>query len=138
MALRTSRTRTGSNSTIPTFEGPTKLLDRLVRRSDVVVDLIAYANPSIYVSAPLEVFELNFVQNMNMVTSCVANRKRLIQYSSAEVYGKAGNDTQCREDATDSVFGPVCKQRWIYASAKLMLERLLYAHGVAGDLGTPS
>jgi UDP-apiose/xylose synthase len=111
-----------------------KLLDNLVRRCDVVVDLIAYANPSIYVSAPLEVFELNFVQNMNVVTACVAHRKRLIQYSSAEVYGKAGTDTHCREDGTDSVFGPVGKQRWIYATAKLMLERLLYAHGVAGDL----
>jgi UDP-apiose/xylose synthase len=110
------------------------LLDKLVRRCDVVVDLIAYANPSIYVSAPLEVFELNFVQNMNVVTTCVAYGKRLIQYSSAEVYGKAGTDTQCREDETDSVFGPVCKQRWIYATAKLMLERLLYAHGVVGDL----
>lgn len=111
-----------------------KLLGKLVRASDVVVDLIAYANPSIYVSAPLEVFELNFVQNMNVVHECVAHRKRLIQYSSAEVYGKAGTGTLCREDATDSVFGPIQKQRWIYASAKALLERLLYAHGLAGDL----
>ena len=103
--------------------------------ADVVVDLIAHANPSVYVSAPLEVFDLNFLQNLNIVRLCIAHRKRLIQYSSAEVYGKAGaGDDLYREDTTDSVFGPVEKQRWIYATGKLMLERLLYAHGAAGKL----
>jgi UDP-apiose/xylose synthase len=111
-----------------------KLLESLVRSADVVVDLIAHANPSIYVSAPLDVFELNLMQNLNVVRLCVAHRKRLIQYSSAEVYGKSGPDELCREDSTDSIFGPVTKQRWIYATAKLMLERLLYAHGAAGEL----
>jgi UDP-apiose/xylose synthase len=38
------------------------------------------------------------------------------------------------EDQTDFVVGPVQKQRWIYASAKALLERLLYAYGLAGDL----
>ena len=38
------------------------------------------------------------------------------------------------EDTTDVVFGPVNKQRWIYATAKLLLDRVLYAHGVAGNL----
>ena len=32
------------------------------------------------------------------------------------------------------MFGPVQKQRWIYATAKMLLERVLYAHGVAGEL----
>jgi UDP-apiose/xylose synthase len=110
------------------------LVDRLIQDCDLVVDLIAYANPSLYVSSPLEVFELNFVQNLEIAKRCIAHRRRLIQYSSAEIYGKAGDGALCREDTTDSVFGPVDKPRWIYATGKLLLERVLHAHGAAGDL----
>jgi UDP-apiose/xylose synthase len=110
------------------------LVDELIRRADVVVDLIAYANPSMYVTEPLEVFELNFTQNLEIARMCVAHRKRLIQYSSAEVYGKAATGEAYHEDSTDGVFGPVHKQRWIYATAKMLLERVLFAHGMAGQL----
>ena len=110
------------------------LLDRVVAEADVVVDLIAYANPSMYVTEPLEVFELNFMQNLEIARRCIAHRKRLIQYSSAEVYGKGGEGSAYVEDASDGVFGPVHKQRWIYATGKMLLERVLYAHGMAGDL----
>jgi UDP-apiose/xylose synthase len=110
------------------------LLERVIRDADVVVDLIAYANPSIYVTDPLEVFELNFVQNLEIAKLCITHRKRLIQYSSAEVYGKTSEGTSYVEDATDGVFGPVHKQRWIYATGKMLLERVLYAHGAAGNL----
>jgi len=112
----------------------TDLLDRVIRDADVVVDLVAYANPSIYVTAPLEVFDLNFVQNLDIARRCIRFKKRLIQYSSAEVYGKAAAGKSFSEDDTDAVFGPVHKQRWIYATAKMLLERVLYAHGVAGEL----
>jgi UDP-apiose/xylose synthase len=87
-----------------------------------------------YVSSPLEVFELNFDVNLGIARLCIKHHKRLIQYSSAEVYGKAGADTACREEETDSIFGPVTKSRWIYATAKLLLERVLHAYGEAGDL----
>jgi UDP-apiose/xylose synthase len=110
------------------------LLEQVIRDADVVVDLIAYANPSIYVTDPLEVFELNFMQNLEIAKLCIAHRKRLIQYSSAEVYGKTSEGTAYVEDATDGVFGPIHKQRWIYATGKMLLERVLYAHGVVGNL----
>jgi UDP-apiose/xylose synthase len=110
------------------------LLEALVREADVVVDLIAYANPSIYVAAPLEVFDLNFLQNLEIARLCINHRKRLIQYSSAEVYGKSRDGEFYDEETTDVVFGPVNKQRWIYAEGKLLLERVLHAHGAAGDL----
>lgn len=110
------------------------LVERLIRESDVTVDLIAYANPSIYVSAPLEVFDLNFMQNLDIAKLCMRHGTRLIQYSSAEVYGKGTEGERYSEDQSDSVFGPVPKQRWIYAAGKMLLERVLYAHGVAGEL----
>jgi UDP-apiose/xylose synthase len=110
------------------------LMAELVPEADIVVDLIAYANPSMYVSSPLEVFDLNFVQNLEVAKLCVKHGTRLIQYSSAEVYGKnTEGDTYC-EETSDLVYGPIPKQRWIYAASKALLERILYAHGVAGDL----
>ena len=110
------------------------LVDDLIRQSDVVFDLIAYANPSLYVTSPVEVFDLNFMQNLRIAESCIRHRTRLIQFSSAEVYGKANDGQAYHEDTTDVVFGPVNKQRWIYATAKLLLDRVLYAHGMAGNL----
>jgi UDP-apiose/xylose synthase len=110
------------------------LLDRVIRDADLVVDLIAYANPSMYVTEPLEVFDLNFMQNLEIAKRCIAHRKRLIQYSSAEVYGKGTAGNAYSEDDSDGVVGPVHKQRWIYATGKMLLERVLYAHGMAGDL----
>jgi len=110
------------------------LLDEIIREADVVVDLIAHANPSMYVANPIDVFELNFMQNLHIAEVCMRHRKRLIQYSSAEVYGKANDGELYSEETTDLVMGPVSKQRWIYASAKMLLERVLYGYGVSGDL----
>lgn len=110
------------------------LVRELVQRSDVVVDLIAHANPSLYNTRPLDVFELNFLQNLEIARLCIVEKKWLIQYSSAEMYGKTTGGASYSEDFTDSVFGPVQKQRWIYAVGKNLLERVLYAHGEAGDL----
>jgi UDP-apiose/xylose synthase len=109
-------------------------LEQVVRDADVVVDLIAHANPSIYVTAPLDVFELNFLQNLEIAKLCIRHGKKLIQYSSAEVYGKATTGERYSEDETDFVFGPTHKQRWIYAAGKALLERVLHAYGLSGDL----
>lgn len=113
---------------------PGRTIERFIARTDLVVDLIAYANPSMYVSSPLQVFELNFSVNLEIARLCIKHEKRLVQYSSAEVYGKANGDSLCREEETDSTFGPVSKSRWIYATAKLLLERVLHAHGEANEL----
>src|SRR4051794_29747502 len=55
-----------------------EVLERVIREADLVVDLIAYANPSMYVTEPLEVFDLNFVQNLEIAKRCIAHHKRLI------------------------------------------------------------
>ncbi|HLF78771.1 MAG TPA: bifunctional UDP-4-keto-pentose/UDP-xylose synthase [Dehalococcoidia bacterium] len=112
-----------------------EIVDELVEQSDVVVDLIAYANPSIYVSKPLEVVDLNFFQNLRLVDACMRHNKRLIQFSTCEVYGRSeGRREAFKEDETNLVMGPIKNQRWIYASAKELLERIIYAHGQEGDL----
>lgn len=111
-----------------------ELVEELVMGADVVVDLVAYANPSIYVEAPLEVIELNFFENLRIAKLCIKHGKRLFQYSTSEVYGKNPRGTTFDEEASDLILGPVGKQRWVYASAKQLLERTLHAYGLQGDL----
>jgi UDP-apiose/xylose synthase len=110
-----------------------KLVDEIVGRSDVVVDLIAFANPSIYVDSPAEVFELNFVQNLKVVDACRAHGTRIIQYSTSEIYGRP-TSALYSEDESELIMGPISKQRWIYASSKQLLERVLHAYGLDGQL----
>jgi len=112
-----------------------ELAESLVRDSDIVVDLIAYANPAVYLTHPLEVVQLNFFDNMKIVEWCVKHRKRLVQFSTCEVYGKTGGrPTTFAEDQSDCVLGPVCNHRWIYACSKQLLERILHAYGLRGEL----
>ncbi len=123
-------------------------MSSLVKDADLVVDMIAYSNPGMYVRKPLDVFYLNFNQNLKIAENCVKYGKRLIQFSSSEVYGKtAGNALPDKvidpadpalatfsEDRTDFILGPVNKHRWIYACAKQLLERVLHAYGLEGRL----
>jgi nucleoside-diphosphate-sugar epimerase len=123
-------------------------LDAAVRGADLVIDLVAYANPGLYVRMPLEVFRLNFTENLRIAEACVRLSRRLLQFSSCEVYGKtvaavAGSGltdpedprhATFSEDTTDFILGPVSKHRWIYACAKQLLERVLHAYGLEDRL----
>jgi len=60
--------------------------------------------------------------------------KRLFQYSTSEVYGKSGHMGAYNEETSDLTMGPTSKQRWIYASGKQYLERIIHAHGLRGDI----
>ncbi len=118
--------------------------DEIVRDADLVIDLIAYANPGLYVRMPLEVFRLNFTENLKIADACVRHKKRLIQFSTCEVYGRSpATLTQVRlknpddpalatfaEDRSEMILGPVSKHRWIYSCAKQLLERVLHAYGL--------
>jgi nucleoside-diphosphate-sugar epimerase len=105
---------------------------RIVDSVDIVVDLVAYANPQQYVDIPLDVVDLNYDKNMKIVEDCVETDTRIVQFSTCEVYGKLGNrageEIIFSEDTSDVVFGPIGQQRWIYASAKELLERVVHAH----------
>jgi UDP-apiose/xylose synthase len=119
-------------------------LDNLTRDADLVIDLIAYANPGLYLRIPLEVFRLNFTENLKIAEACVRHGKRLIQFSTCEVYGRtAASLPHARvadpedpihatfsEDSSEYILGPVSKHRWIYACAKQLLERVLHAYGL--------
>ena len=48
-----------------------------IKKCDVVLPLVAIANPAQYVHDPLRVFELDFEANLAVVRQCVSYRKRL-------------------------------------------------------------
>jgi len=99
-----------------------------IRKCDTVLPLVAIATPAVYVKDPLRVFELDFEANLPIVRACVSHRKRLLFPSTSEVYGMSG-DREFDPDASPLVYGPISKQRWIYACAKQLMDRVIWAYG---------
>src|ERR1700756_1807348 len=104
-----------------------------VKKCDAVVPLVAIANPAQYVTHPLKVFELDFEANLAVVRQCVKYGKRLVFPSTSEVYGMSP-DSVLDEESSPLLYGPINKQRWIYACSKQMLDRVIYAYGVRDNL----
>jgi len=99
-----------------------------VKQADVVLPLVAIATPQTYVNDPLKVFELDFEANLPIVRMCVAHQTRLVFPSTSEVYGMS-SASEFKEYETNMVLGPVSTPRWIYATCKQMMDRLIIAYG---------
>lgn len=99
-----------------------------VKKCDVVVPLVAIATPALYVKDPIRVYELDFEANVAVVKQAVQYGKRLVFPSTSEVYGLV-QDREFDEYATNMVYGPIPKQRWIYATIKQLLDRVIWAYG---------
>ena len=104
-----------------------------VKKCDVVIPLVAIANPIQYVKDPLRVFELDFEANLDVVRKCVKYKKRVLFPSTSEVYGMCP-DAKLDEATSPLVYGPIERQRWIYACSKQLLDRVIYGYGVRDGL----
>ncbi len=104
-----------------------------IKKSDVVLPLVAIATPAAYVRDPLGVFTLDFEENLSIIRQCVKYRKRVIFPSTSEVYGMCP-DEEFREDESNYVLGPIHKQRWIYSASKQLMDRVIWAYGQRGEL----
>src|SRR3954464_5815013 len=104
-----------------------------VKKCDVVIPLVAIANPIQYVRDPLRVFELDFEANLDVVRKCAKYKKRIIFPSTSEVYGMCA-DAELDEATRPLVYGPIERQRWIYACSKQLLECVIYAYGVRDNV----
>ena len=104
-----------------------------IRKCDTVIPLVAIATPATYVREPLRVFELDFEANLPLVRACVHHRKRLIFPSTSEVYGMS-RDRRFDPESSELVLGPIHKQRWIYACAKQLMDRVIWAYGAQQGL----
>lgn len=99
-----------------------------VKKCDVILPLVAVANPSVYVNDPLFVFELDFEANLSVVRQCVKYKKHVVFPSTSEVYGMSP-DVPFDEETSNLVLGPINKQRWIYSCCKQLMDRVIYAYG---------
>ncbi|HEY1537196.1 MAG TPA: NAD-dependent epimerase/dehydratase family protein [Polyangiaceae bacterium] len=116
------------------------VMREVTSRSRVVLSLTALCNPAQYSTIPLQVIDANFTHLLPLVSLCAERKVRLIHFSTAEVYGRraldgAGDPTaEMSEDSSCFLLGPVNRERWTYACAKQLLERVIWAHGQHGQL----
>ena len=99
-----------------------------VKKCDVLLPLVAIATPATYVRQPLRVFELDFEANLPIVRQAVKYGKRVIFPSTSEVYGMS-RDAEFDPYASELVYGPIDKPRWIYACSKQLMDRVIAAYG---------
>ena len=104
-----------------------------IKKSDVVLPLVAIATPMAYVRDPLAVFTLDFEENLAVIRLCVKYGRRVIFPSTSEVYGMCP-DREFLEDESNYVLGPIHKQRWIYSCSKQLMDRVIWAYGQEGRL----
>ena len=104
-----------------------------IKKCDTVLPLVAIATPATYVREPLRVFELDFEANLPIVRACVRHKKRVVFPSTSEVYGMC-RDESFDPETSELVMGPIGKPRWIYACAKLLMDRVIHAYGMEQGL----
>ncbi|CAN6559942.1 unnamed protein product [Malus baccata var. baccata] len=121
-------------------------LEGLIKMADLTINLAAICTPADYNTRPLDTIYSNFIDALPVY--CSENNKRLIHFSTCEVYGKTigsylPKDSPLRqdpayyvlkEDESPCIFGSIEKQRWSYACAKQLIERLIYAEGAENGL----
>ena len=114
-------------------------LEKSLENADVLINLAAICNPSQYNTKPLDVIRSNLFDSYPIVELCARANKWLVYFSTSETYGRTlssymktdSNDPdlyELKEDETPMIMGPVRNQRWTYACAKQMMERIIYAH----------
>jgi UDP-apiose/xylose synthase len=115
------------------------LLDDDVAACDWVVNLAAICNPSRYNTDPIATISASFTDAVEVVELATRHRKPLLFVSTSEVYGRTpasllpegGHDPSLwliDAETTPLIMGPVTAQRWTYAAAKQLHERLIFAH----------
>lgn len=115
-------------------------LEQAVIDSDVVISLAAICNPSRYNTEAIATIHSNFTHLAKLAEVCAKHKRWVIHASTSEVYGRTltsylPNNTyddpklyEQIEDQTPLIMGPITNQRWSYACAKQLSERLLYAY----------
>jgi UDP-apiose/xylose synthase len=94
-------------------------------KPDFVYNCVAVATPSYYVLCPKETYDLDFKVNYeNICEPLLEANMPFVHFSTSEVYGKKWTEI-LKEDTSNLILGPTQKQRWIYASSKILLEQLL-------------
>jgi UDP-apiose/xylose synthase len=106
----------------------------------LALSLNALCTPALYNTSPLEVIDASFTDLVPVVKACAKAGRHLVHFSTCEVYGRVSLDGEGRpavamnEDSGGLFLGPVSRERWSYACAKQLLERVVWAYGEHGGL----
>ena len=99
-----------------------------------MLPLVAIATPATYVREPLRVFELDFEANLPIVRAVreatEAPRVPVDLRGLRHVRRRASSTPRLRR----SCYGPINKQRWIYACSKQLMDRVIAAYGMEQGL----
>jgi UDP-glucose 4-epimerase len=107
-----------------------KVVDKLIRRSDVVFHLAAGVGVGHIVERPLEALITNTRGAEHVIEACVKHDKRLMLASTSEIYGKTHTMPMSEDD--DRVLGSTTVARWGYSTAKAIDEHLALAYAQQG------
>ncbi|SFL23082.1 NAD-dependent epimerase/dehydratase family protein [Shimia haliotis] len=111
------------------------VLEAAIEEADIVINLVSHVLPKTFLDNPLGVIDVTLHGSMNVINAAVRHKKRLMHFSTSEVYGKTGgSEAPFSEDHSDCTLGPIDNHRWIYSTSKQLLDRIIHAHGLAGDL----
>lgn len=111
-----------------------KLVDKLVRNTDIVYHLAASVGVELVVRNPLESLKTNIRGSHNVLEKACRYHKKTMVVSSSEIYGK-NTHVPLKED-DDRIMGSPLKTRWGYATAKSVDEMLAYVY--CKDKGLPA
>ncbi|MFC2992555.1 NAD-dependent epimerase/dehydratase family protein [Halomonas tibetensis] len=115
-------------------------LEQDVAQADWLVHLGAVCQPARYNTEPLLTIHANFLDSVPIVEMASRHGVPLLFTSTSEVYGRtlgsyapagqvlAPHQTLLDAATTPMLLGPIQHQRWTYACAKQLTERLIYAH----------
>jgi len=96
------------------------LVDILCKDCDVVYHLAAAVGVKYIVDNPLLCLDTNIMGTSNILKSVTHHKKRLILFSTSEVYGKNTNKVFSEDD--DRILGSTKISRWGYAASKALDE----------------
>ncbi|KMZ63219.1 UDP-D-apiose/UDP-D-xylose synthase 2 [Zostera marina] len=107
-------------------------LEALIKMSDLAINLAAICTLADYNTRLLNTIYSNFIDALPVMKYCGEYSKRLIHFSTCEVYGKTTigsfNSSQRSsipsKEETPYIFGSIQKQRWSYACAKQLIEKI--------------
>jgi len=111
------------------------LLEEITLRADIVISLTALCNPALYNTRPLEVIDASYTDLVPLVELCAQRSRWLVHLSTCEVYGLCALTADGRparrmdEERSALCLGPIHRERWTYAAAKQLLERVIWAYG---------
>ncbi|KAF8370251.1 hypothetical protein HHK36_031713 [Tetracentron sinense] len=126
-------------------------LEGLIKMADLTINLAAICTPADYNTRPLDTIYSNFIDALPVVSAgdfneimlWLSTARKITNVSFTSLLAKSmENDWKLpsqgsplrqdpafyvlQEDASPCIFGPIEKQRWSYACAKQLIERLVY------------